>query len=181
MRLLKYPLIILSFSLACMLCATTASASSQDSDGDGISDLEETTVYKTDMHLKDTDTDGLEDGMELEEYFTDPKIVDTDGDGFLDGVEVLNNSDPTDADSVPVAKDLDHDGLSNDLENEKYQTDAQRVDTDFDGLRDDAEILKYFTNPTMVDTDGDSFWDGEEVQAGSDPTDPSSIPMNQQN
>lgn len=156
--------------------AATSIANEKDSDRDGLSDLEETTVYKTDMHLKDTDTDGLDDGLELDEYFTDPKVADTDGDGFLDGVEAINNSDPTDSDSVPTAKDLDHDGLSNEIERNKYQTDDQRVDTDFDGLRDNEEILKYFTNPKMVDSDGDSFWDGEEVKASTDPADPTSFP-----
>ena len=167
-----------TFSLIVVLCffTTTGTANEKDSDGDGISDLEETTIYKTDMHLKDTDTDGLDDGLELDEYFTDPKIADTDGDGFIDGVEAGNNSDPTDSDSIPTAKDLDHDGLSNEIEKNKYQTDAQRVDTDFDGLRDDEEILKHFTNPKMVDSDGDSFWDGEEVKANTDPSDPTSFP-----
>lgn len=148
-----------------------------DSDLDGLTDLEETTIYKTDMHRKDTDTDGLADGLELDEYFTNPKISDTDGDGFLDGIEALHNSDPTDSDSIPDAKDLDQDGLSNDLEREKYHTDPQRRDTDFDGISDDKEILNYFTNPKMVDSDGDGFWDGEEVEANTDPTDPSNFPQ----
>ncbi|WP_455220029.1 thrombospondin type 3 repeat-containing protein [Kaarinaea lacus] len=33
----------------------------------------------------------------------------------------------------------------------------------------------------MVDSDGDSFWDGEEVNANTDPTDPTSFPEKSQN
>jgi hypothetical protein len=156
--------------------ATNLAHADKDSDGDGLSDLEEAKVYKTDIHRKDTDVDGLADGLEVDEYFSDPLLTDTDGDSFLDGIEAINESDPTDPDSIPTAMDLDHDGISNKEEIETYKTDPQRVDTDFDGISDPKEILKYFTNPIMVDTDGDRFWDGEEILGGSDPHDPSSQP-----
>ena len=68
-----------------------------DSDNDGISDIEEAKIYKTDSQMADTDADGLADGLEIGEYFSDPLVTDTDGDGFLDGVEVRNGSDPTDS------------------------------------------------------------------------------------
>lgn len=165
----------LLFMLGFFLPATPLYAVDPDTDNDGLSDMEETTIYRTDMHLRDTDTDGLMDGLEVEEYFTDPRISDTDGDGFLDGVEALHDSDPTDAESIPDAPDLDGDGLSNQLE-QQYGTDPQRIDTDFDGVSDKDEIEKYFTDPKLVDTDGDSFWDGEEIQAGTDPGDPASKP-----
>jgi hypothetical protein len=148
----------------------------QDSDGDGLTDMEETKIYHTDIHRKDTDSDGLPDGEEIDEYLTDPLVTDTDGDGYLDGVEALNGSDPTDPDSIPKSNDLDKDGISNKEETDTYHTDPQRPDTDFDGLTDAQEVFKYFTNPTMVDTDGDSYWDGEEVRAGTDPQDPFSFP-----
>ncbi|MGD8567080.1 MAG: hypothetical protein PVJ39_03165 [Gammaproteobacteria bacterium] len=162
--------------MAVAMLAIGAAALAGDADHDGISDMEETTIYKTDMHLPDTDTDGLNDGLEVEEYFTDPRIADTDGDGFLDGVEAINDSDPTDSDSKPVSQDLDHDGLSN-VQEQQQGTDPQRVDTDFDGLNDREEIEHYFTDPKLVDTDGDSYWDGEEVTAGTDPGDPASHPV----
>ena len=36
----------------------------------------------------------------------------------------------------------------------------------------------YGTDPTNRDTDGDGFTDGEEAEAGSDPLDPLSTPLN---
>jgi hypothetical protein len=147
-----------------------------DSDGDGLTDIEESRVYKTDPQLADTDTDGLSDGDEINKYWTLPLVADTDGDGFLDGVEVRLHTDPLEATSHPdpqnpANQDLDGDGLANQEERE-YGTDPQRVDSDFDGLNDDVEIKVYFTDPRLVDTDGDGYWDGEEVKEGTDPTNP---------
>jgi len=153
-------------------------AAETDSDGDGLSDIEEATLYRTDSQRADTDADGVNDGDEINIYFTNPLQRDSDGDGYLDGVEVRNHSDPTDGGSVPSAnvKDLDGDGLSNLEEKNSIGSDPQLVDSDFDGLRDNEEVEVYFTNPTSVDTDGDSFWDGEEVKAGTDPSDADSHP-----
>ncbi len=145
----------------------------EDSDGDGLTDIDEARIYRTDSQLSDTDLDGLPDGQEVNEYWTLPLVADTDGDGFLDGVEVRLDSDPTEADSLPDPKnpkidDLDGDGLSN-AEEREHGTNPQHVDTDFDGLNDAAEIREYFTNPTLMDSDGDGIWDGDEVRAGTDP------------
>lgn len=52
----------------------TGKDASQDSDGDGITDFDEVTIYRT-----------------------DPRVADSDSDGFVDGVEVLNGYDPTDS------------------------------------------------------------------------------------
>ena len=157
-----------------------ANEDKEDSDGDGLTDLEEAWVHRTDSQLADTDTDGLADGLEVNEYWTLPLVTDTDGDGFFDGVEVRLGTDPTDTDSRPNPKtpnfdDLDGDGVSN-KDEKVHGTDAQRIDTDFDGLSDYAEIRDYFTNPLAVDTDGDGFWDGEEVNAGADPADAENSP-----
>ncbi len=43
----------------------------KDTDGDGLSDYDETNVYRTSPYLKDTDSDGLSDGEELKNN-TDP-------------------------------------------------------------------------------------------------------------
>jgi len=51
----------------------------------------------------DTDGDGLSDVDEINIYHTDPNNPDTDGDGFSDGVEVAHGSDPLDSNSVPPA------------------------------------------------------------------------------
>lgn len=52
----------------------TEADSAVDSDGDGISDIDETVLYKT-----------------------NPRSADSDNDGFADGVEIINGFDPTDA------------------------------------------------------------------------------------
>jgi len=163
-----------------LIAGTVYSAAdpARDSDNDGLSDIDEATLYRTDSQLADTDADGLNDAEEINVYFTNPLLRDSDGDGFLDGVEVRNHSDPTDAGSVPSRdiQDLDGDGLSNREESNSIGSDPQLVDSDFDGLTDGDEVHKYFTNPVSVDTDGDTFWDGEEVKAGTDPGDVDSHP-----
>jgi hypothetical protein len=84
----------------------------QDSDGDGLSDRDETEIYGTDPNSADTDKDGLDDGAELAYWQTswnqdldndglnplrDP---DSDNDGVTDGAELDQGTDPADADSV---------------------------------------------------------------------------------
>jgi hypothetical protein len=174
--------------VALLLCAmATAQAdpvTGEDSDHDGLSDVEEAREYHTDSQLLDTDTDGLSDGDEVHKYWTLPLVVDSDGDGYLDGVEVRLGTDPTNAASHPQKgkpgyDDLDGDGVSN-AEERSLGTDPQRVDSDFDGLTDFDETRRYFTDPMLVDSDGDSVWDGEEVKAGSDPTEATSRPKAEQ-
>ena len=103
-----------------------------DSDGDGITDSNETDVYETDPDNPDTDSDGLSDYVEIFTTGTDPVDADTDNDFLNDGIEVnVNNTDPFDN------------------------------DTDDDGLTDGLEVLNYFTNPLVADPDDDSdgyYW-----------------------
>lgn len=85
-----------------------------DSDFDGISDLDEITIYGTDPYNYDTDGDGISDGEELAYWGTDWNLdgdndglanlldFDSDNDGFSDGEEIASNSDPADPDSRPV-------------------------------------------------------------------------------
>lgn len=60
-----------------------------DTDGDGLTDDDETNLYGTDPSDPDTDGDGLTDGEEVLTYITDPLDADTDNDGLTDGEEVL--------------------------------------------------------------------------------------------
>lgn len=167
-------------SSAVTWAAPPQSAVAIDSDGDGLTDIDEARIYKTDSQFADTDTDGLADGLEVNEYWTLPLVADTDGDTFIDGIEVRLGTDPTESSSFPSEKtrgfgDLDGDGITN-VNEQALGSDPQRVDSDFDGVSDFAEIRRYFTSPTLVDSDGDGAWDGEEISAGTDPTDTESIP-----
>jgi uncharacterized repeat protein (TIGR02543 family) len=49
-------------------------------------------------------------------------------------------------------------------------------DSDGDGLTNYEELAIYYTNPSLPDTDGDGHSDAGEVQRGSDPCNPASIP-----
>ena len=72
-----------------------------DTDGDGLSDLDEVLVTLTNPNQADTDADGLDDLYELKVSGTDPLVADTDGDGYTDGVEVAAGSDPLDPADYP--------------------------------------------------------------------------------
>lgn len=81
-----------------------------------------------------------------------------------------------------IPADDDNDGLSNDLEN-AGPTNPSDPDTDDDGLIDGVEdgnhngvVDVWETDPCKADTDGDGVSDKVEIDAGSDPLDPNSIP-----
>jgi hypothetical protein len=65
----------------------------KDSDGDGLSDDEETKLG-TNPNSPDTDNDGLTDREEVKVYGTNPLNADTDGDGYTDGAEVKGGYNP---------------------------------------------------------------------------------------
>lgn len=65
----------------------------QDSDGDGISDVEEAFMTGTDPNNPDSDGDGLSDGFEVQNRLN-PLNPDTDQDGASDGQEVQQGTDP---------------------------------------------------------------------------------------
>jgi len=73
-----------------------------DSDGDGVKDGAEVNRAggATNPLVADTDADGLNDGGEATAG-TDPLVADTDGDGFGDFQEVIHGSNPTVAGSTP--------------------------------------------------------------------------------
>jgi outer membrane protein OmpA-like peptidoglycan-associated protein len=139
----------------------------RDSDGDGLTDDEETNIYRTNPRLADTDFDGLSDFDEVKKYKTDPLKADTDGDGLNDSEEVLKyNTDP-------LKVDTDNDGLSDGDEVLKYKTNPLKDDTDSDGLNDADEVLKYKTDPLKADTDNDGLSDYDEIfNYKTDPNNP---------
>ncbi|MEM9003752.1 MAG: hypothetical protein AAGE59_09540, partial [Cyanobacteria bacterium P01_F01_bin.86] len=72
-----------------------------DSDGDGISDVNEFR-YGTDPFESDTDGDGLSDFDEVMVYNTSPLVSDTDGDGVSDADEILSGADPLINETCPA-------------------------------------------------------------------------------
>jgi uncharacterized repeat protein (TIGR01451 family) len=150
---------------------------SDDFDGDGLTNYEETAIYLTNPLLADTDGDGLSDELEVNVYPTDPLQNDTDSDGLSDGVEItIVSTNATD-------DDTDNDGILDGNEDinangivEPTETSPLAIDTDGDGLQDGTEIglaapqgsdtsLVFIpdadsgsttTNPTLQNTDGDA-------------------------
>jgi hypothetical protein len=130
---------------------------------------------------------------------TNPVVADTDGDGWSDGIETNTGVfvGPADTGTNPLLADTDADGTNDPLDNCRFLANADQLDTDGDlagnvcdddddndGLLDAVETGTGIfvgpgdtgTDPLLPDTDGDGYSDGNEVTAGSDPTDPDSIP-----
>jgi len=169
---------------------------SEDLNANGIVDPGE-----TDPTNPDTDGDGIFDGTE--KGLTEPEVIegglggtDFSAGHFIADADPSTTTDPTKADS-------DNDGLLDGEEDKNHngkvdlgETDPANPDTDGDGIQDGTELglttphssdtdLSIFipdadpsitTDPTNPDTDGDGYTDSEEVNAGTDPTDPDSIP-----
>lgn len=82
----------------------------EDVDKDGLSALEE---FKggTDPQSPDTDGDGITDGEETisgnDGFTTNPLLIDTDGDGINDSLEIALGFDPTDRESGDLGQALE--------------------------------------------------------------------------
>ena len=136
----------------------------QDTDGDGLTDVAETTTYHTNPANADSDGDGMQDGVEVTnglDPLRDDAALDPDGDGLSNAEELAQGTSPKNADS-------DYDGLADGVEVEVFGTAPTSYDTDADGLADGAEILKG-SDPHLADSDGDGLSDAAEIGAGLDP------------
>ncbi|MFO8051058.1 MAG: right-handed parallel beta-helix repeat-containing protein [Thermoplasmatota archaeon] len=126
-------------SKAALRTIYVTSSASKDSDGDGLTDLEEMDLG-TDPNDPDTDGDGLMDGLELDDSdgnTTDPLDPDTDSDFLMDGEEDLNRNGRVDeGETDPNNPDTDGDGVidSEDL----YPLDSDRID---DVEKDEGSML----------------------------------------
>jgi peroxiredoxin len=97
----------------------------EDSDGDGISDSDETDIVGTDPNDADSDKDGLIDGDELS-FGSNPLVKDSDGDGLDDGDEWL-------AQTRPDLMDSDADGFSDGQEITKGTDPNDPFSWDYEG------------------------------------------------
>ena len=73
-----------------------------DSDGDGISNLQEINMG-INPSLKDTDYDGLDENEEIDIYGTDPADPDTDDDGLKDGDEIKLGLNPNNSSTYGIS------------------------------------------------------------------------------
>jgi len=120
----------------------TSVSEATDTDGDGLSDLLESTQYGTDPELADTDYDGMSDGWEVanglnpldngesEDILLDPSQAEDTEDANIE-----NETDSWPDPSQGPNGDPDNDGLTNQAE-QVLGTDPQRSDTDNDNLND---------------------------------------------
>ena len=132
-----------------------------DSDGDGLSDVDENLVYGTNPNVRDTDGDGLEDGEEVREHNTDPTRIDSDCDALTDSAEVSRGTDPLD-------RDTDGDGLSDGLEAGRLCLQGNTTDAVcLDRCVSDADSGATQTDPLNADSDGDGVNDGAEDGDGN--------------
>ncbi|MFP2996265.1 Calx-beta domain-containing protein [Spongiivirga sp. MCCC 1A20706] len=146
-----------------------------DSDGDGQSDIDETTCGSDPLDVADTSPDNEGDGI--------PDCADDDDDN--DGVPDTDDADPNDPNS-----DSDGDGQS-DIDETTCGSDPQdtastSLDTDSDGIPDcadddddndgvpDADDVDPL-DPNS-DSDGDGISDSDETDLGTDPLDPNDTP-----
>lgn len=129
-----------------------------DTDGDGLLDTDELTLYGTDPAEADSDGDGLTDGDEVLVQGTDPTSADTDGDTLLDGDELtVTLTDPTSADT-------DGGGIDDGTEVNVDNTDPNDPTDDVTGqltaaalTPGDLVITEVLQNPA-ANSDSDAEW-----------------------
>ncbi|MBN1672133.1 MAG: VCBS repeat-containing protein [Kiritimatiellae bacterium] len=130
-----------------------------DTDGDGLSDLDERDLYGTDPNNPDTDGDGMPDGWEVA-HNLNPLVndadQDADGDGHSNLDEYLGRRDPWDPNNVPLAVKNDVDGdRTSDLLLYHAQAGTWYMMQSTNGFRTAAFGDNEFQIPCPADYDGD--------------------------
>lgn len=147
-----------------------------DTDGDGLSDLQEVVGYPILIDFDGLGVSSLGWIESLTERWvtSDPVVVDTDGDGLDDYRERLFRTDPEDPDT-------DDDDLGDLTELERYASAPASVDSDGDSrgsagtgfpnpaFFDGNELALFGTSPALADTDGDARSDFDEINQNATP------------
>lgn len=128
----------------------------QDSDSDGITDLEEINTYGTMPYSADSDNDGITDLEEISYWGSswneDPdgdgliNILDpdSDNDGFSDGTEVEQDTDPGDSGSVITILVYEDSEDQNSVGWEVYDTDpVGAVISNVDDLEKGGRVIEF--------------------------------------
>ncbi len=118
---------------------------SVDTDGDGLTDIIETTIHGTDPTDADTDQDGLSDGWEIDHGLNPLDNGQSDDLEAQEGSTPESEASGEEENSWPDPEDgpdgdPDGDGLTN-AQEAILLTDPQRRDTDGDGLNDRWESI----------------------------------------
>ncbi|MCB9655943.1 MAG: hypothetical protein H6729_17590 [Deltaproteobacteria bacterium] len=135
-----------------------------DSDGDGVSDLDEAELGSV-ATLKDSDGDRFSDLVEVR-----LRAPASAGNAASGDADILDPDVPQPG-GCDASSDADADLLA-DCEETRLGLRTNRIDTDDDGIIDAIE-LRFGTNPALADTDDDLDADGVsngfEIQSGTHP------------
>lgn len=138
---------------------------SEDTDGDGMPNIYEIN-NGLDPNSDDSEGDLDEDGLTNKYEFDNglfPNDADTDNDGYSDGVETGTGVwvSVSDTGTQPNNRDTDGDTLRDGVENPDLPY---------------VNVTQPGTSPLLQDSDADGVRDHIELDQGSDPTDPNSLP-----
>jgi len=136
--------------------------SAPDTDGDGLTDIDESNIHGTNPGLADTDADGVNDGIEVSRASNPLADDDPDGDGVFNLAETSGSLNPWQSGTLAAVPG--------------DPTDPYDDDSDDDGLTDGDEITTHGTDPNSRDSDGDGFGDVLELAENTDPTDSDDFP-----
>lgn len=124
----------------------------------------------------DSDYDKIPDSIEAATG-TDPGDDDTDNDGLPDGgkygEDVNSNGVVDPGETDPRDPDSDDDCIQDGAESGLRHSDAWHTD---DAVFKSAVYETFISDPTNPDTDDDGYSDSEEINAGSHPSNPESVP-----
>ncbi|MFZ0544563.1 MAG: matrixin family metalloprotease [Candidatus Promineifilaceae bacterium] len=126
----------------------TSAPGEPDTDGDGLSDVEEAFIVGTDYLNPDTDGDGLTDGVEVENRMN-PLDPDMDKDGISDGDEVANGTDPFFPDNEATSDP----GMSPELADEVSKFLTRAIDTEIEAFAkgDPSIAAEIFAGSVLAD------------------------------